>query len=131
MNLKPAVKISHQTFLGGRKIEHFSSSCPLVCATKFSNVFALFSFLSFSPKQPVTREGREGGTMESAPLEQSATVDELLEACIQAFGWSSLNIYNSIQLRCIELKFTGNMQIWCCRSFSGDPSSYNLPVLCV
>lgn len=26
--------------------------------------------------------------MESILSEQSATVDELLEACIQAFGWS-------------------------------------------
>lgn len=37
--------------------------------------------------------------MESAPLEQSATVDELLEACVQAFGWSSPSSYDSIQLR--------------------------------
>lgn len=33
-----------------------------------------------------TQRGK--GTMESILSEQSATVDELLEACIQAFGWS-------------------------------------------
>ena len=46
-------------------------------------------FLFFSPRQPVKPEERERGNMESMPLEQSATVDELLEACIQAFGRSS------------------------------------------
>lgn len=62
-------------------------------------MFALFPFLSFSPRQPVRR-----GTMESVPLEQSATVDELLEACIQAFGWSSEHIeFDSFQMKSAKI----------------------------
>lgn len=34
------------------------------------------------------KKQRGKGAMESILSEQSATVDELLEACIQAFGWS-------------------------------------------
>lgn len=97
MKLKPAVKISWlilSYLFFWLKIEHLFHSCLSVCVTKFSNTFALFPFLSFSPRQPVRR-----GTMESVPLEQSATVDELLEACIQAFGWSSEHIeFDSFQM---------------------------------
>lgn len=41
------------------------------------------------------RREREG-TMESILSEQSATVDELVEACIQAFGWSQFLWFISI-----------------------------------
>lgn len=50
--------------------------------------------------------------MESVSLEQSATVDELLEACIQAFGSSSHFIRFNQFIHIQSKKVVERRQIW-------------------
>lgn len=58
-------------------------------------IFFIFFNSHLFLSQIRSRERREkterSGTMESVSAEQSATVDELVEACIQAFGELSPN----------------------------------------
>lgn len=66
------------------------------------------------------------GTMESILSEQSATVDELVEACIQAFGWSFeryffIVLFQSESIKSNEVNRYRN--VWCCAHWwSGNDS---------
>lgn len=63
----------------------------LFCMTLIHSIkllLLLYSARGTRPKpERETREERKE-MMESISAEQSATVDELVEACIKAFGWS-------------------------------------------
>lgn len=67
--------------------------------------------------------------MESVSLEQSATVDELLEACIQAFGSSSHFIQFHSFIHIQSTKVAQSLQIWNFSRSCFDVSSRNSPVL--